>query len=282
MNASMDIPTFLELFVRELEINPELHAYYRLLEKNGKFHWRKAYLEQRLAYVHNHLGISSGTIWDVGCGYATTSIFLALNGYDIMGNTIEFYYDKIARRLDYWSQFGGLDNLKIEYANVFDMSVAPGRFDVIIAQDTLHHLEPVQEAMDRFRKALKQSGRLVVTEENGSCFFILLKNFSKRGFKRVTELYDERLGKNIRFGNENARSLQAWRKILERSGFLLVEEKSERIRLLPPWCFNQENYPQRILWEKKVGKVIPGLREILFFGINFTAVKDVQHNKQPV
>jgi SAM-dependent methyltransferase len=276
----MDIPTFLEFFVRELEKNPELHAYYRLLERNGKFHWRKAYLEQRLEYVNNHLGITSGRIWDVGCGYATTSIFLALNGYDILGNTLEFYYDKIARRLDYWSQFGKLDNLKIEYANVFDMPVAPGQFDVIIAQDTLHHLEPVQEAMDRFRNALKHGGRLVVTEENGNCVFIFLKNFSKRGFKRVTDYYDERLGKNIRFGNENARSLHTWRKILERSGLRLMEQESERVRLLPPWCFNQENYRQQILWEKKAGKVIPGLQEILFFGINFTAVNDVQLNKQ--
>ena len=270
---NMGVEEFLELFIKELEINNDLRTYYRLLNNKNRLLWRKAYLEQRLEYVYSHLGSPSGKIWDVGCGYATTSIFLALNGYQVLGNTLEFYYDKIGSRLDYWSRFGNLNELRIEYANLFDMPVAMQQFDAIIAQDTLHHLEPVQEAMDIFRDSLKPGGRLIVTEENGNNIFISLKNFSIRGFNRVDNHYDERLQKNILFGNENARSMQAWNEILKLGGFTMVEKDMEYIRFFPPCCFAPENYIEMIEKERKTGKNLKLLRELLFFGINFTATK---------
>jgi SAM-dependent methyltransferase len=269
----MDIQTFLELFLKELEINSDLRRYYRLINNKSRFLWRKAYLEQRLEYVYNHLGIPSGKIWDVGCGYATTSIFLALNGYQVMGNTLEFYYDTIESRLNYWSKFGNLNELHVEYSNLFDMPVMAQKFDTIIAQDTLHHLEPVREAVDIFRVSLKQAGRLVVTEENGHNIFISLKNLSKRGFNRVTEYYDERLHKTILFGNENARSSHVWDEILKNGGLTLVESDLEYIRFFPPCCFTPENYAGMIEKEHKTEKNSNLLRELLFFGINFTALK---------
>jgi len=270
----MSVEEFLELFIKELEINSDLQDYYRLLENKNRFFWRKAYLQQRLEYVNNHLGIPSGKIWDVGCGYATTAIFLTLNGYKVMGNTLEFYYDIIGSRLDYWSKFGDLGGLKVEYANLFDMPVAAQQYDAIIAQDTLHHLEPIHEAINIFKVSLKQGGRLVVTEENGHNIFINLKNFSKRGFNRVTEYYDDRLHKSVLFGNENARSMPAWNRILKNGDLTIVEKDMEYIRFFPPFCFTTENYPRIAEKETKAGKNSTLLRELLFFGINFTAVNN--------
>jgi len=267
----MEVSAFIELFIRELEINSDLRVYYRLLDKGNRFLWRKAYLEQRLEYIYKHLGIASGKIWDVGCGYATTAIFLTLNGYQVLGNTLEFYYDKIGSRLDYWSKFGNLNGLRIEYSNVFDMPLLAQEYDAIVAQDTLHHLEPVQEAVNILGVSLKQDGRLIVTEENGHNVFIVLRNFSKRGFKRVTEYYDERLQKAILFGNENARSIHTWQKILKNNGLTLAENDLEYIRLLPPFCFTGENYRHITVKEKKLGNNLPLVQELLFFGINFTA-----------
>jgi SAM-dependent methyltransferase len=269
----MDVKTFLELFFKELEISPDLREYYRVLNNKGRMLWRKAYFEQRLDYVVRHLGEAPENIWDAGCGYATTSIFLALNGYVVMGNTLEFYYDQIGRRLDYWSRHGNLDNLKIEYANLFDMPVRTGHYHAIIAQDTLHHLEPVHQAIDIFSISLQEGGRLVVTEENANHPFIALKNFSKRGFNRVTDYYDQRLGKHILFGNENARNLNAWKKIIHDSGLTLPDQEIEYIRFLPPGSFNHENYTRKIAWEQRMAKHAKMLRDYLFFGINFTAVK---------
>jgi SAM-dependent methyltransferase len=273
----MDVQTFLELFIKELEINPDLRPYYRLLERNGRFYWRRAYLEQRLEYVMSHLGIASGRIWDAGCGFATTSIFLALNGYEVMGNTIEFYYDYIGRRLDYWSRFGNLGNLRIEHADLFDRPFGAQQFDAVVAQDVLHHLEPVHEAIGVLRDSLIPGGRLVVIEENGNSVFIALKNFIIRGFNRETASYDERLQKRIVMGNENPRSLRAWKEILNHNGLTIVDQENEYLRILPPCFFTQKNYLRMAQNERNAGKRIPLLREISFFGINFTAINPIQH-----
>ncbi len=267
----MDVQNFLELFIRELEDNRDLQSYYHLLDSKQRFLWRKAYLEQRLTYIDSHLGTTSGKIWDAGCGYGTTAIFMALNGYEVLGNTLEFYYEKINPRLEFWSKFGNLDKLKFEYADLYDMPDSDSRYDAIIAQDTLHHLEPAKHAVGIFNRSLKQNGKLIVAEENGGSIFISLKNFSKRGFKKTTTYYDERLGKSISIGNENAKGLQSWKQILQVSGLTLVD--FEYIRFLPPFFFNNRNYTRMIGWERQTGKKTTLLREILFFGINFTAVK---------
>lgn len=269
----MDIQTFLDLFIKELEVNHDLRKYYRLLNKKSRYYWRKAYLEQRLAYVNSHVGAIPGRIWDIGCGYATTSIFLALNGHNVFGNTLEFYYDKINPRLDYWSRYGNLDNLNVEYANLYDLSVSADQYDAIIAQDTLHHLEPIQDAIGIFETALKPGSRLIVTEENGRNAFITWRNIYYRGFERVTTFYDERLQKFILLGNENARSKQAWHNILEKGNLELIEDSVEFIRVLPPFCFTGKNYCSLMEKERRAGKKLLNLREFLFFGINFTATK---------
>ncbi|MBN2812694.1 MAG: class I SAM-dependent methyltransferase [Bacteroidales bacterium] len=267
----MEVDEFLKLFMQELQMNSHLRSYYRLLNNKNLYFWRKAYFEKRLRYVNDMLPPKKANIWDVGCGYGTTAIFLALNGHKVLANTLEFYYDKINERLNYWKQFGDLSNLEIEYANLFDMPVKQGGYDVIIAQDTLHHLEPIDEAMLIFRKSLAGDGRMIVTEENGHNVFIMLKNFLKRGFKRVTSYYDEKLQKTIRFGNENARSFSKWHCILSNAGMIIPGNSIGYVRFFPPFVFNKTNYYQLQKKEAEIGKKCRLLREILFFGINFTA-----------
>ncbi len=276
----MNVPEFLELFVKELELNADLRGYYRLINNNNRFLWRNAYLEQRLEYVYSQLGSTKGAVWDVGCGYGTTAIFLALNGYEVYGNTLEFYYDKIRDRLQYWGRYGDLSGLKLEYANLFDIPVRDHTYDIIIAQDTLHHLEPIEEALAIFNRALKPEGRLIVIEENGQGLFIRLKNFAVRGFKKTGEYYDPRLNKKIPFGNENARSYIHWRKLFNKAGLDLQEKHTEYIRFLPPFCFKRGNYRNVIEKEKRISKNCGWIRKYLFFGINFTAVKTIKTDKK--
>jgi 2-polyprenyl-3-methyl-5-hydroxy-6-metoxy-1,4-benzoquinol methylase len=269
----MEVSEFFELFIRELEINKDLHGYYRLLDKPGRLLWRKAYLEQRLRYIQQHLGKPGKTVWDVGCGYGNTSIFAALNGHRVMGSTLEFYFDHIRRRLEYWSRYGDLSGLHIAYENLFDRPAEKQSVDVVIVQDTLHHLEPIDQACTILCEALKTGGRLIVSEENGNNPFIRGKNFATRGFKRVGEIYDERLGKMIPFGNENARSLKAWKKILQHAGFRVVDSETRFIRFIPPFAYNQDNYNARLEQEDSMGQQTNLLTNNLFFGINFIALK---------
>jgi 2-polyprenyl-3-methyl-5-hydroxy-6-metoxy-1,4-benzoquinol methylase len=275
----MGVEEFLELFIRELESNSDLRDYYRLINKKSRYFWRKAYLEQRLNYISRQTKTPSLHIWDVGCGYATTAIFLALNGHRVRGNTLEFYFDKINNRINYWSKYGNLSNLYVEYANLYDMTVPAGTYDAIIAQDTLHHLEPVNDAFEIFRKSLVPGGRLIVSEENGQSLFIRLKNFSTRGFNRINEYYDQQLQKTILFGNENARSLNAWLTLLNKHGFSVVEDETEYIRSYPPFMYTSENYRDLLSRDKKSGHEVKSVQKLMYFGINLTANSLKNQNK---
>ena len=268
----MNVPEFLNHLVAELEVNPGLRSYYRLLENPSRFHWRKAYLEQRLLFVERQLGTTPKTILDVGCGYGSTAIFACLNGHRVKGTTLEFYFEQIQRRRAYWERFGDLSGMEVVYENLFDGPEEAGHYDHIIVQDTLHHLEPIGEACARLFTKLKPGGSLIVVEENGCHPFIRAKNFATRGFNRVGEIWDERLGKMIPFGNENARGLRKWTRILDKAGLRVDPASVEFVRMLPPFCFTAENYDHRIRSEQMLNQNRL-FAHYLFFGFNFVAVK---------
>jgi tRNA/tmRNA/rRNA uracil-C5-methylase (TrmA/RlmC/RlmD family) len=102
----MSIEQFFELFLKELELNPNLTRYYKYNNNKSSFQFRKAYFQQRLQYIQSHITDRDSVIWDCGCGFGTTAIFLALNGYKVDGSTLEFYFKEIPSRIQYWSQFG--------------------------------------------------------------------------------------------------------------------------------------------------------------------------------
>ncbi len=268
----MNADEFLELFIKELKLNKDLTHYHRLVNSEDLYAFRKAYVHQRMKFVLQQVTGPPKKIWDVGCGYATTSILLALNGFDVLGTTLEYYYDKIRKRLEYWSKYGNVDSLEIKYENVFDRKEKDESFDIILAQDTLHHLEPVHDALDIFSNTLKKEGKLVVSEENGNNLFNRAKNFKQRGFKRVIKIYDDKLQRNILFGNENTRSLNKWTKLLYNHGF--EPGFHEYIRLFPPSRFKKCNYDDVIAQEQKIWTKYAILREFFYFGINFTAKRN--------
>jgi SAM-dependent methyltransferase len=272
----MKVEEFLDLFILELEHNINLRNYYRLINNNSSFHFRKAYLHQRLTYVDRFITRSSATIWDIGCGYANTAIYLALNGHRVKGTTLEYYYDQIQERLKYWSRFGNLDKLKIEYQDLFDTEFTPASYHYIITQDTLHHLEPLDKALALIESALAEHGRLIVSDENGRNLFISIKNFLKRGNKRVIEYYDEKLNKSLLLGNENVQPYECWRKRLKKSGLAIDDHHTEYIRFYPPFLINSGNYLTQIRREQELWKRFSLLKNYFFFGINFTAVKMIR------
>ena len=269
----MSVSEFLELFVKELEQTPSLREYHRLINAPKSFLFRKAYIEQRFNYVENATRNISGNIWDLGCGYATTGIFLALNGKKVNGTTLEFYYDKIKDRFDYWSQFGNLDNLKITYENLFDKKVVSGAYEAVLVQDTLHHLEPIDEALQIIAESLQVGGKVIVSEENGNNIVQNLKLFKIRGNKRIIEIYDKKLNKNILLGNENIRSFKNWQQLFLKQN-LVIDNSTEYIRFYPPRFFQKENYSALIQKEQNIAMRNKLLKERMFFGLNFTAVKD--------
>ena len=162
--------------------------------------------------------------------------------------------------------------MEIRYENLFSSKYPEGSFDYVIAQDTLHHLEPIDEALLIMNKLLKTNGKLIVSEENGKNIICNIKHFRERGFKRIIEVYDDNLKTTYKMGNENTRSLEHWIKLLNQSGFNVSNEKIEHIRVLPPFFYRNREIDDVTKIEVKMSKY-KMLNDYLFFGINFIATK---------
>lgn len=269
----MHIEEFFALFLEELKSNSKLTSYYKFLENPASFEFRKAYVVQRLQYILDHLPTTDAAIWDCGCGYGTTAIFLALNGYKVHGTTLEFYFARIPERLQYWAQFGDVSGFTYSYENLFDVPPPPASYDHIIIQDTLHHLEPLQDALRIFHQALRPAGNLIIVEENGGNVVQNLKLYLRRGNKRIIEIYDEQLKKNILLGNENIRPLATWRRELHKQQLTIYPADVQYIRLFPPFMFKQNNTPELVQREDRIWRRNALLKEKLYFGLNFVAGK---------
>jgi len=271
---------FFELMLKELEVHTEMQLYYKFLGKKSSLHFRRNYFLQRLRYVKRHIidvnankGVTA--IWDCGSGYGTTCLFLALNGISTVGTTLEFYYDTVQKRKEYWSQYGDTSLFNCTYENLFDNQPAAGSFDWIIVQDTLHHLEPIAEALQIFNRSLKKNGKILSIEENGNNLIQRLKLYKYRGSKRIITIWDEKLQKDILIGNENIRSLETWQHLFEENGFNLQKDSVQYIRYFLPIHYRFSAPDALLEKEQKLQSAKGFRREYFFFGLNFIAEKSI-------
>ncbi len=275
----MTIEQFFELFLEELKTKEKLREYYKFHDDTTKLAFRKAYFCQRLQYIADRLNTpalphpASLNVWDCGCGYATTQIFLALNGIPSRGSTLEFYFNEIPARLDYWSKFGDMSLVQVSYEDIFQARVQENSEDVIIVQDTLHHLEPLQDSLSIFYHSLRPGGQLIAIEENGNNIIQRVKLYRQRGNNRIIQFYDENLGRMVTMGNENIRRYEKWHSEFVSAGFEMDENSLHFIRLFPPSFFQNKETAQVIQKEQQLWQKYPLLREYFFFGVNFVAKK---------
>lgn len=265
---------FYQILCDELRQNRSLYPYYKLVDGSvGQQQFRKAYFLQRLDYIDQYVELAKKVkIWDCGCGYGSTCLYLAMNGQAAYGTTLEFYADQIARRKTFWGQYGDASLFTYEYANVFDQQSLQENFDYIILQDTLHHIEPLKEGLAIFYRALKPGGKIILIEENGGCMLKRAMLFKQRGNRRVISVYDDVLKKEVLMGNENIRSEQQWRDAFAEAGFLLDENSVRYIRYFFPWHYNQNNMLQIIEKEQKRARK-KWLCHYCFFGLNMVFEK---------
>lgn len=306
--AYMSVEQFFTLFLEELKTRDKLREYYKFHDDPNKLAFRKAYFCQRLQYVLDQVQSVSPaaqqsdsptnpqtlnpqtpqpsnpqtlkpsnlyplSIWDCGCGYATTQIFLAMNGIASRGTTLEFYFKEIPSRLEYWSKYGDTSLVKVSYEDVFSTQIKASSEDIIIVQDTLHHLEPLQDSLRIFHQTLRPGGYLIAIEENGNNLIQRIKLYRQRGNNRIIDYYDEGLGRTVTMGNENIRPYQRWRSEFIRAGFEMVEDKLNYVRLFPPNLFQRKQPVEVVKKEQELWQRYGLLREYFFFGVNFVARK---------
>ncbi len=264
---------FFELFLEELKVNQEMNHYYKFRSDEKSFHFRKNYFLERLRYIYKHINDPARSVFDCGCGYGTTCFFLAMNGIATYGETLEFYYEQIRKRALYWQQFGDISLFQYGYENFFDKKIIPAQYDTIIVQDTLHHLEPIHDALQRLNILLKKDGKMVVIEENGSNIIQSLKLYRQRGNNRIINIWDEKLQKEITIGNENIRSLKHWSRLMQANGFRVEPDSIQYIRYFLPFRYNGQNQDMLLRKERSIAARSKWKKEYLFFGINFIAGK---------
>ena len=267
--------TFYLHLVEELKINRSLYPYYKLIDGSASRQlYRKAYFMQRLQYIDQQIDKSTNpAILDCGCGFGTTCLYLAMNGISTKGTSLEYYADQIAKRKQYWGQFGNSDIFEYAYENIFDTPPPPESLDYIILQDTIHHIEPIDKGLEIFYRALKKGGKMIMVEVNGSALLESFIFFLKRGNKKIIEVYDEVLQKNILMGNENFRSEKGWIKLCQDAGFQIDRESIQYIRFFLPLFLNQKNYNSIIQKEQKIAEKYHLLKKYGFFGLNMVFVK---------
>ena len=265
---------FFELMLKELEVHTEMQPYYKFLGKESSWHFRRNYFLQRLRYIQKQINTNNNiSIWDCGSGYGTTCLFLAMNGIKTHGTTLEFYYDTVQKRKEYWSQYGDTSLFTCTYENLFDTPPPPASYDLIIVQDTLHHLEPINDALKIFRDCLTANGRVLSVEENGNNIIQRAKLYKYRGNKRIITIWDDKLKKDILIGNENIRSLGGWKHLFEKNGFTLLNDSVQYIRYFLPVHYRFSD-PQALLEKEQLIQTKRGFRsEYFFFGLNFVAGK---------
>lgn len=269
---------FFELLVKELEIHTEMQPYYKFLGKPSSWHFRRNYFLQRLRYIQQHITgrhkeKEDFAIWDCGSGYGTTCLFLAMNGIKTHGTTLEFYYETVQKRKEYWSKYGDTSLFTCTYENLFDSRPAKNSCDCIIVQDTLHHLEPIEEALQIFHDSLRQKGTVLSIEENGSNIIQRMKLYKYRGNKRIITIWDEKLQKDILIGNENIRSLASWQHLFEKNRFALQKNSVQYIRYYLPVHYRFSSAEQLLAKEQRIQSKPSVRREYFFFGLNFIAEK---------
>lgn len=269
----MGTEQFFELLLKEIDQNPKLRGYYRFLDDPSRFEFRKAYYIQRLDYIISHVSDPSAVIWDCGSGYGTTCIYLAINGFKSHGSTLEYYFKEVQGRKEFWQAHGNMELFTTGYEDIFESYPKPESIDIIVLQDTLHHLEPLQEALKIFSRVLKPGGKIVLIEENGSNIIQNLKLFKQRGNKRIIEYYDEKLKKNIVMGNENIRGYNRWKQELAKQNLIVLDDETQYIRYFPPFYYKNRSPEEVYSKEQKIARNNSFLRTYFFFGINLIVQK---------
>lgn len=274
----MTIDQFFSLFLEELKSLPELSHYYKFHTSKKDFEFRKSYFVQRLQYLDKQVkqyirqGNENPIIWDCGCGYGTTCLYLAMNGIATYGSTLEFYFPFIEKRKQYWSQYGNSQLFTASYEDIYDHYPNQNSVDIIILQDTLHHLEPIHNALSIFKQCLKSKGILICIEENGNNLIQTAKLYKQRGNNRVITFWDPKLQKEITMGNENIRGINTWDNLLLEHDLTIVNTQTEYVRILPPFFYKNKTANLVALQEEKLKTSL--LKKYFFFGINFIAIKD--------
>jgi 2-polyprenyl-3-methyl-5-hydroxy-6-metoxy-1,4-benzoquinol methylase len=142
------------------------------------------------------------TVLEIGCGLGTESLFMSLNGANVLG--VDINEDRINTALARKKVIENDLNRKLEcdFQNIPIMALDDEKkYDLIWIEQAYHHLEPRDMISEKIAKLLKPNAYLIVSEANAWNGLIQLSLFKQRGFKTI-DYYKDSKGVEHIYGNE--------------------------------------------------------------------------------
>lgn len=123
-------------------------------------------------YLHKVVNGVSVDIWDksiveIGCGHGGISLYMAMNGAKrVVGvdlNTKNLGHARTLKK-KFQEKFGMTKDIPVEYVemNAYDMTLEPGTFDLVFADNVFEHFMEPKKVMEQSFKILKPGGKLIV------------------------------------------------------------------------------------------------------------------------
>jgi 2-polyprenyl-3-methyl-5-hydroxy-6-metoxy-1,4-benzoquinol methylase len=177
---------------------------------------RDAYSEQIREAIELIKGRPGAKVLEIGFGLGTESLWLSMQGADVVAIDILGDFEKAARRRkEILEQHMG-QTLKCEFrrTSVMDLDDEEA-FDVIWMEQAFHHLEPREAVVDKIVSLIKPGGHLVVSEVNALNPFMQFQLFIARGVNMYFTHVDED-GKEILIGRERIITAQRLKHIFSK------------------------------------------------------------------
>lgn len=211
----------------KLVFNNYYKSYKKLFAMYIKYHYSQQIME--MMDIISQIG--RARILDVGCGCGTESLWMALNGADVIGIDIREERLRVAEaRKNVLEQLTGKHTAcKFIQTSMLDLDDLL-KYDAIWMEQAFHHLEPRDEVVDKIARLLKIGGYVVISEANAWNPLIQANLLRTRGIGTL-KLYKDSKGNSLLYGDERILTPYSLCKSLKRK--TIIKQSLRYYRIFP-------------------------------------------------
>jgi 2-polyprenyl-3-methyl-5-hydroxy-6-metoxy-1,4-benzoquinol methylase len=206
LGEAKNIGDFLSLWLENRLLDPPhqevFDKYYWSYRRHFGQRMREAYSEQIREAIELIKARPGARVLEIGFGLGTESLWLSMQGANVVAIDILGDFKKAARRRKeiLEQHIGQTLSCEFRRTSIMDLDDEEA-YDVIWMEQTFHHLEPREAVVDKIVSLIKPGGHLVVSEVNAMNPLMQFQLFLARGTNMYFTHVDEE-GKEILIGRE--------------------------------------------------------------------------------